>query len=100
MLPVVLGQQVGQVEQLASSRPQAYDVGIVGQHVRCLVGCDYRLRLGVPLGVVFVFSSRRRHTISLRDWSSDVCSSDLTNVRLLAVAAELVQVGDRAVNVV
>src|SRR5204862_5404074 len=24
------------------------------------------------------FSSRRRHTISLRDWSSDVCSSDLT----------------------
>src|SRR6267378_6217252 len=24
----------------------------------------------------FFFSSRRRHTISLRDWSSDVCSSD------------------------
>src|SRR5699024_11455022 len=27
--------------------------------------------------VVFVFSSRRRHTRSNRDWSSDVCSSDL-----------------------
>src|SRR5438132_4490188 len=26
---------------------------------------------------VFVFSSRRRHTRSLCDWSSDVCSSDL-----------------------
>src|SRR5438874_9896060 len=26
----------------------------------------------------FFFSSRRRHTSSLRDWSSDVCSSDLT----------------------
>src|SRR5260221_13675501 len=26
----------------------------------------------------FFFSSRRRHTISLCDWSSDVCSSDLT----------------------
>src|SRR5699024_8236110 len=26
---------------------------------------------------VFFFSSRRRHTISKRDWSSDVCSSDL-----------------------
>src|SRR5699024_11794887 len=26
---------------------------------------------------VFVFSSRRRHTRSKRDWSSDVCSSDL-----------------------
>src|SRR5699024_11335193 len=26
---------------------------------------------------LFFFSSRRRHTISKRDWSSDVCSSDL-----------------------
>src|SRR5690606_40318864 len=28
-------------------------------------------------GVVFFFSSRRRHTRFSRDWSSDVCSSDL-----------------------
>src|SRR5699024_12558330 len=28
----------------------------------------------------FFFSSRRRHTISKRDWSSDVCSSDLKNL--------------------
>src|SRR5260221_7679391 len=27
----------------------------------------------------FFFSSRRRHTISLCDWSSDVCSSDLVS---------------------
>src|SRR5260221_10440273 len=27
--------------------------------------------------VFFFFSSRRRHTRSLCDWSSDVCSSDL-----------------------
>src|SRR5690349_24383637 len=27
---------------------------------------------------MFFFSSRRRHTRSLRDWSSDVCSSDLS----------------------
>src|SRR5438874_13828150 len=27
--------------------------------------------------LLFFFSSRRRHTRSLRDWSSDVCSSDL-----------------------
>src|SRR5690606_15904740 len=27
---------------------------------------------------VFFFSSRRRHTRFSRDWSSDVCSSDLT----------------------
>src|SRR5699024_12050427 len=27
---------------------------------------------------LFFVTSRRRHTISKRDWSSDVCSSDLT----------------------
>src|SRR5699024_12190204 len=31
------------------------------------------------LELFFFFSSRRRHTRSKRDWSSDVCSSDLTN---------------------
>src|SRR5690349_22562580 len=30
----------------------------------------------------FFFSSRRRHTRSLRDWSSDVCSSDLTKANM------------------
>src|SRR5260221_3823195 len=29
----------------------------------------------------FFFSSRRRHTRSLCDWSSDVCSSDLSNLQ-------------------
>src|SRR6266542_4267706 len=29
------------------------------------------------LSVFFFFSSRRRHTRCYRDWSSDVCSSDL-----------------------
>src|SRR5438067_12494988 len=29
----------------------------------------------------FFFSSRRRHTRSKRDWSSDVCSSDLWHIR-------------------
>src|SRR5256884_5780899 len=31
---------------------------------------------------VFFFSSRRRHTRCSRDWSSDVCSSDLLGTRL------------------
>src|SRR5262245_63927880 len=30
----------------------------------------------------FFFSSRRRHTRCLSDWSSDVCSSDLTEIRI------------------
>src|SRR6267378_2879253 len=29
---------------------------------------------------IFFFSSRRRHTRSLRDWSSDVCSSYLDDL--------------------
>src|SRR5204862_7654764 len=36
------------------------------------------------------FSSRRRHTRSLRDWSSDVCSSDLDSEE----KRPTVQVGD------
>src|SRR5207249_9048666 len=31
------------------------------------------------------FSSRRRHTRSKRDWSSDVCSSDLNQSCVLAI---------------
>src|SRR5438034_11471255 len=38
--------------------------------------------------VFFFFSSRRRHTRSLCDWSSDVCSSDLELIHELAVARE------------
>src|SRR3989449_9143315 len=30
--------------------------------------------------VIFFFSSRRRHTRCSRDWSSDVCSSDLVRI--------------------
>src|SRR6266550_9626853 len=32
----------------------------------------------IAVGTFFFFSSRRRHTRCSRDWSSDVCSSDLT----------------------
>src|SRR5438034_9552286 len=34
--------------------------------------------------IFFFFSSRRRHTRSLCDWSSDVCSSDLDALRDVA----------------
>src|SRR3712207_9327780 len=34
--------------------------------------------------MLFFFSSRRRHTRYWRDWSSDVCSSDLLLVAALA----------------
>ena len=44
---------------------------LVGIVFRCLLG-----DVGINI-LVFFFSSRRRHTRSLCDWSSDVCSSDL-----------------------
>src|SRR5699024_11610473 len=47
----------------------------------------------------FFFSSRRRHTSSKRDWSSDVCSSDLVVIQSTligggyATGREVVQYG-------
>src|SRR5256712_7561234 len=37
--------------------------------------------------LLFIFSSRRRHTRSDRDWNSDVCSSDLIALVASASAA-------------
>src|SRR2546422_6635652 len=45
--------------------------------------------------LVFFFSSRRRHTRCSRDWSSDVCSSDLltfwNEIHIIAHGNELIQ---------
>src|SRR5207245_3471489 len=44
----------------------------------------------------FFFSSRRRHTRCYRDWSSDVCSSDLFSTAFVSGgAALLLQVNTR-----
>src|SRR5206468_4893940 len=54
-------------------RHEEFDVcelSLVGYLVARDQGCNYD---AIP---VFFFSSRRRHTRSDRDWSSDVCSSD------------------------
>src|SRR2546430_13589145 len=39
---------------------------------------------GCAIMFCFFFSSRRRHTRFDCDWSSDVCSSDLARIELLA----------------
>src|SRR6266852_5372859 len=44
----------------------------------------------------FFFSSRRRHTSCYRDWSSDVCSSDLRIVSWDPDADRLRRLGERA----
>src|SRR5207245_6813446 len=41
------------------------------------------------LGATDFFSSRRRHTICYRDWSSDVCSSDLSFLAIVGAIKDL-----------
>src|SRR5690349_22375817 len=48
----------------------------------CLFFCFY-FSILLFFFFFFFFSSRRRHTRSLRDWSSDVCSSDLRIAHIL-----------------
>src|SRR5207253_5992818 len=48
--------------------------------------------------VLFFFSSRRRHTRWPRDWSSDVCSSDL-NAKRMSAAAEILDRVPLSINV-
>src|SRR5690606_40902257 len=42
----------------------------------------------------FFFSSRRRHTRFSRDWSSDVCSSDLAAPHLAAAGGAILNISD------
>src|SRR5436305_6813338 len=44
---------------------------------RLCAKCLLKLKRLVSILPMFFFSSRRRHTMCGRDWSSDVCSSDL-----------------------
>src|SRR5258705_222217 len=49
---------------------------VISRH-RCSVTGWAACLLGFRVSLFFFFSSRRRHTRCLSDWSSDVCSSDL-----------------------
>src|SRR5260221_6486341 len=51
-------------------------------------------RRSVLACVFFFFSSRRRHTRSLCDWSSDVCSSDLTFQFTIGGETRVLEPGD------
>src|SRR2546429_1365052 len=60
-------------------------LNVPGVKVLQHVGIDAAMQTAYNMGIMsyggspgFFFSSRRRHTRCSRDWSSDVCSSDLT----------------------
>src|SRR5439155_9233067 len=50
---------------------------------------DGEIKVRTP-GFMFFFSSRRRHTRWPRDWSSDVCSSDLRRITDRARARQVI----------
>src|SRR6266403_609193 len=60
----------------------SYDVGLT------LLPNVFRAPLVRAPLLLFFFSSRRRHTRSLRDWSSDVCSSDLGGSEIYRIAPD------------
>src|SRR3712207_2098402 len=62
------------------------------------MGCCLTIAPGIVadlLSQLFFFSSRRRHTRYWRDWSSDVCSSDLEAEQIAAESTAWKAAGDR-----
>src|SRR5690625_6979244 len=48
----------------------------------------------------FFFTSRRRHTRWPRDWSSDVCSSDLYNCNKLHISCDNISTNSIYINII
>src|SRR5256884_5146609 len=57
-----------------------------------------RVHDGVIRVHLFFFSSRRRHTRCSRDWSSDVCSSDLPQVKQAIIDGVQKEAANRSVD--
>src|SRR5690606_40202101 len=56
-------------------------------------GVFHRLDAVMMCVFLFFFSSRRRHTRFSRDWSSDVCSSDLSALQLVDAMMPFIDLG-------
>src|SRR2546429_2545978 len=58
-----------------------------------IICCNLSLLYLFVCSFFFFFSSRRRHTRCSRDWSSDVCSSDLQRVAEQQIAEFVMDAG-------
>src|SRR2546430_7185000 len=72
------------MRMLIMTGPTWYKVSNRGFGISRRMALVCGLWLVLLVGVLFFFSSRRRHTRFDCDWSSDVCSSDLVGVRVRA----------------
>src|SRR5207249_9420276 len=71
-----------QFDKIAGAGPE--ESAFVANYVArtCALSLGAMAEFAIPIFcLLFFFSSRRRHTRSKRDWSSDVCSSDLVSRR-------------------
>src|SRR5699024_12168039 len=68
---------------------------IVYIHFDLLAWSVFYYLMDLFLFLFFFFSSRRRHTRSKRDWSSDVCSSDLAKIDPKAIIGVKSQYSDQ-----
>src|SRR5438067_1753237 len=78
----------------ALHRRETRERKVIGERVHADLVIEHYVELFVF--DLFFFSSRRRHTRSKRDWSSDVCSSDLIDDTVIEDGVKLdnqIQVG-------
>src|SRR2546422_4943087 len=80
----------GKFMDLESSHCQGEKALVVDVSRLSALSFCFDLSRGVGLSFFF-FSSRRRHTRCSRDWSSDVCSSDLTCARIVPTAKQMLK---------
>src|SRR3712207_57903 len=70
------------------------DIGLSGIHSAASTSADQPVASAIGTsGASALFSSRRRHTRYWRDWSSDVCSSDLGKILGLDRKCKAVLIG-------
>src|SRR5437762_1603569 len=86
---VGIGEDVG--DRKAPARPQharrlAKYGALVSGEIDHAVGDDHVHRAVGKRDLLVFFSSRRRHTRYIGDWSSDVCSSDLGVIAISSFA--------------
>src|SRR5438046_1488214 len=68
--------EVDEVRDSLTDRQLHTDRAVIGLHEPPVRTCAHSEHC-----IQFLFSSRRRHTRLVSDWSSDVCSSDLGRLR-------------------
>src|SRR5262245_65317475 len=74
--PGLAAKRLDLLKDMLPSLQKAAVISNANNPVGGKLAVDEVISMAATLKVEFFFSSRRRHTRCLSDWSSDVCSSD------------------------